>query len=166
MFLVCCGFTVEQTSIHKIERWSSEVVEAILKNIGEAFYRSKRYTNFVVFEREVCSESLSCFSSALLYQYIKIRNAGTKVGQGGRSLEKGASADMTSQFKGSGGFKDCGAWDRNCLQGQRRVFFKLFSVEVVMHHVCALRFPLQTVQGCCKKTFYMWRVSLHLPESA
>ena len=49
---------------------------------------------------------------------------------------------MTSYCKGSGGFKDCGTWDRKYLWGKRRVFFKLFSVEVVMHHGCALRFPL------------------------
>ena len=61
------------------------------------------------------------------------RDARAIVGhRGGRSLEKGTCADydiiMTSYFKGSGGFKDCGTWDQKYLWGKRRVFFKLFSV--------------------------------------
>ena len=83
-----------------------------------------------------------------LFESNVFRDAGAIVGQGGRSLEKGTGTDcdviVTSffTFKGSGGFRDCGAWDRNYLQGKRRVFFKLFSAEIVMHHGCALHFPL------------------------
>ena len=56
-----------------------------------------------------------------------------------RRLEKGTWTDyeviMTAElkFKGSGGFRDCGAWDRNYLWSQRRVYFTLFSVAIVMH---------------------------------
>ena len=68
--------------------------------------------------------------------------------QGGRSLKKGTCTDydviVTSEFKfeGSSGFRDCRTLDRNYFRGKQRIFFKVFSVEIVMHHVCALRFPI------------------------
>ena len=68
----------------------------------------------------------------------KARDSGAIVGQGGRSFDKGTCTDnnvtLEFTFKCSGGFRGCGAWDRNYLRGKERVFFKLFSVEIAMHH--------------------------------
>ena len=49
---------------------------------------------------------------------------------------------------------------------ERRVFFKFFSFEIVMHHGCVLHFPIKTTHtGTSREPFCLGNVRLNLPES-